>query len=115
MSILPANGRARFRRFAKFDVWNGAQPTQNFFQFVVAEEECVAARKQHVAFFRRPINFWKIVSGLRYGSRRSSSKRAQIFFNVIVIANEPHDQRAWRGAEQDAKRQTSATLEEIGA
>ena len=54
-NALRQKNRNHAYRFGEFDTWNRAPPAQNFFQFVVAEEECVAVRKQHVAFLG-PLN-----------------------------------------------------------
>ena len=48
-------------------------------------------------------------------SRRSSSKRAQIFSNVIVIADERYPQTVGQTPKNDSKRKPGTTFEEIGA
>ena len=48
-------------------------------------------------------------------SQRSSSKRAQIFFNVMVIADERYPQTVGQTPKNRSKRKPGTAFEEIGA
>ncbi len=48
-------------------------------------------------------------------SQRSSSKRAQIFFNVMVIADERYPQAVGQTPKNRSKRKPGTAFEEIGA
>ena len=48
-------------------------------------------------------------------SQRSSSKRAQIFFNVIVIADERYPQVVGQTPKNRSKRKPGTAFEEVGA
>ncbi len=52
---------------------------------------------------------------MRLDSRRGLSKRAEIFFNLIVVTDERYPQTFGQTPKNHSKRKPAAAFEEIGA